>query len=466
MKKQLFQDFISHTNYDWKQQVINDLKGKDFNENLTHIIDENSRIKSYFDADEAVKIPINFIQQSQNQRFTKTWSNREIIRYKSEKETNALIISLLEAGADSFLIDFSGVCDLEFEINKLLRDIKISDTPFFFKVENNALNLVNALQIIAPYHWKGGIDNDILGRYFSTGIYDVSQWEVMGGILGIVQKFTAFKTIIINGNIFHNSGANVVQELAFTLASAIQGVDKISEQNISLPVIIQKLEFAISVGTNYFVEIAKIRALKFLWRKILVDGYGLSEQEIPPIAVHCTTSSFYNSSISPHTNLLRATTEAMSAVIGGCDSLSVRGFDETFQESNNFSRRISRNISTILREESYFDKVIDPSAGSYFIENLTFEIAKNAFKLLQDVENKGGIVEAFKQNFIQDEIKRSFEQMQNDLLSNEKIMVGVNKFRSDETPFIKSELLPKPKSNLSFDLLTDKRLSSLFETSQ
>jgi methylmalonyl-CoA mutase len=164
--------------------------------------------------------------------------------------------------------------------------------------------------------------------------------------------------------------------------------------------------------------------------------------------------------------MLRATTEAMSAVIGGCDSLSVRGFDETYQESNDFSRRISRNISTILKEESYFDKVIDPSAGSYFIENLTFEIAKNAFKLLQDVENKGGIVEAFKQNFIQDEIKRNFEKTQNDLLSNEKIMVGVNKFRFDETPFIESELMTKPKSDFGFDLLTDMRLSSPFETSK
>jgi methylmalonyl-CoA mutase len=466
MKNQLFSEFIKHTNNDWKLQVTKDLKGKDFNKSLTWIIDENIQIKSYFDADEVLELPLNSLQQSQNQRFVKTWSNREIIRYKSEKETNLLIVSLLEAGADSFLIDFSGVCDLEFEINKLLRDIKISDTPFFFKVENNTLNLVNALQIIAPYHWKGGIDNDILGRYFLTGIYDISQWETMGKVLRIVQNFTSFKTHIINGNIFHNSGANVEQELAYTLASALEVIEKTAQQNISLPLIIQKLEFSISIGTNYFVEIAKIRALKFLWKKILVDGYGLNENEIPPISIHCNTSSFYNSSISPHTNMLRATTEAMSAVIGGCDSLSVRAFDETYQESNDFSRRISRNISTILKEESYFDKVIDPSAGSYFIENLTFEIAKNALKLLQDVENKGGIVEAFKQNFIQDEIKRNFDFKQNELLNTEKVMVGVNKFIFEEIPFIKLENVMKSKSNLGFDLLTDLRLSSLFETSK
>ena len=461
MKKQLFSEFISHTINDWKQQVIKDLKGKDFDENLTWLIDENIRIKSYFDADEVAHLPLKSIQQSQYQRFIKTWSKREIIRFKSEKETNSLIISLLGAGTDSFLIDFSGVFEKEFEINKLLRNIKISDIPFFFKVENNALRLVNALQVIAPYHWKGGIDNDILGRYFSTGIYDESQFETMGQILGIVQNFTSFKTQIINGNIFHNSGANVAQELAFTLASAIEVVDKMTQKNIPLPVIIQKMEFSISVGTNYFVEIAKIRAFRFLWTKILKDGYGLNEKDISPISVHCTTSSFYNSSMSPHINMIRATTESMSAIIGGCDSLSVRAYDETLKESDEFSRRISRNISTILKEESYFDKVIDPSAGSYFIENLTFEIAEIAFELLQKVESKGGIVEAFKQNFVQNEINRNFQSMQNELLNNEKTMVGVNKFKENQE--VEFGEIESSKSSLDFDLLKDLRLSSTFE---
>ena len=462
MKNQLFLEFISPTNGEWKQQVIKDLKGKNFDESLTWVIDENIQVKSYFNADEVRRLPLNSLQQSQCQKLANIWNNREIIRYTSEKSTNNLIISQLEAGADSFQIDFNGVFELEFEINKLLRNIKISDTPFFFKVENNTLKLVNKLQIIAPYHWKGGINNDILGRYFTTGVYEVNQWEEMAQVLGIIQNFASFKTLIINGNIFHNSGANVTQELAFTLASALEGIDKIAQQDVSLPVIIQKLEFSISIGTNYFVEIAKIRVLKFLWRKILVEGYGLSEQEIPPISIHCTTSSFYNSSLSQHTNMLRATTECMSAIIGGCDSLSVRTYDETFQESDDFGRRIARNISTILKEESYFDKVIDPSAGSYFIEKLTFEIAENAFKLLQEVESKGGIIEAFKQNFIQNEIKRNFEDKQNELLNNEKIMVGVNKFKENNAgSFV--EITNPTNSNLGFDLLKDLRISSAFE---
>ena len=463
MKNQLFNNFNSHSNEQWQKQVINDLKGKDFDETLNFIIQENVKIKPYFDCEDLNNIPLNFIQQSQIQGVVKAWNNREIIKYKSEKETNILIISLLEAGADAFLVDFSGFFEMEIEVKKLLRNIKISDTPFFFKVENAALNLVKELQVIAPYHWKGGIDNDILGRYFRTGNYDINQWIEMGEILRIVQNFPSFKTLIVNSHLFHNSGANVAQELAYTLACAIEIMDRISEQNIDLKEIVQKIEFSISVGTNYFVEIAKIRALKFLWTKILMQGYGLNEQNIPVISIHCVTSSFYDAAITPHTNMLRVTTEAMSAIIGGCSALSVRAYDETFQESDEFSRRISRNISSILKEESYFDKVIDPSAGSYFIENLTFQIAEEAFTLLQAVENQGGIIEAFEKNYIQNEIKRNFEAKQDSLLKNESIMIGVNKFRHDETPFNEIETVEKKQSDIGFDLLTDVRLSQIFE---
>ena len=463
MKNQLFNDFNSHSNEGWQRQVINDLKGKGFDETLNFIIEENFKIKPYFDSVDLNKIPLNFIQHTQIQGVAKSWNYREIIKYKSEKDTNLLVINLLEIGVNAFSVDFSGFFEKEFEVKKLLRNIKISDTTFFFKVENAALNLVKELQIIAPYHWKGGIDNDLLGRYFKTGNYDINQWIEMGEIIRIVQNFSSFKTLIINSHVFHNSGANVAQELAYTLASAIETIDRISEQNVGLPEIVQKIEFSISVGTNYFVEIAKIRALKFLWTKILMQGYGLKEQNIPVISIHCVTSSFYNAAITPHTNMLRATTEAMSAIIGGCSALSVRAYDETFQELDEFSRRISRNISTILKEESYFDKVIDPSAGSYFIENLTFQIAEEAFALLQKVENQGGIVEAFKKNYIQNEIKRNFEAKQDSLLKNESIMIGVNKFRHDEMPFINEKMVEKEQSTVGFDLLTDLRLSQIFE---
>jgi methylmalonyl-CoA mutase len=463
MKNKLFDEFVSPSKNDWKQQVIKDLKGKDFQETLNWTNAENISISSYYSLEDTEKLPLNLIQQSQFQAVTKSWSNREIVRFKSEKEYNNLIVSTLHSGSDSFLIDICGVSVREVEIKELLRNIKMSDTPFFLKVENNAIYLVNELQQIAPYYWKGGINTNILEKYFRTGDNSKDAWKDLGEILRKVQKYKSFSCVSISSHIFHNSGANNAQELAYTLASAIETIDKLSEQNILLHEIVQKVEFTISVGTNYFGEIAKIRALKLLWRQILVEGYGMNEKDIPPISIHCITSSFYNSSLSPHTNLLRATTEAMSAIIGGCSALSITAFDETYQESDEFSRRISRNISTILKEEAYLDKVLDPSAGSYFIENLTFKLAEKSLELLREVENMGGIIKAFEQNFIQKEIKKNFEKSQNELLNNENVMVGVNKFRNDETPFSNNEKSVVQTTDLSFELLRDLRLSSVFE---
>ncbi|PWK29391.1 methylmalonyl-CoA mutase [Arcicella aurantiaca] len=463
MKNQLFQNFVNHAQEQWKQQVIKDLKGKDFDKTITWQIDIKNKVSSYADSQNINKLPLKIVQQSQFQGFTKIWNNREIIKFKSGKETNQLIINSLYAGANSFLIDFSGVSISEIEIKKLLSNIKLSDTPFFFKVENNYLKLVNELQIIAPYLWKGGIINDILERYFTQGILTSEDWKNQANILGKIQNHPYFKGITISSHSFHNAGANIAQEIAYTLGSAIEVIDKLSEQNIDLQEIVQKIEFSISVGTNYFGEIAKIRALKFLWKKILTEGYGLTDEKYLGISIHCITSSFYNSSITPNTNMLRATTEAMSAIIGGCDALSVRAYDDTYQESDDFSRRIARNISTILKEESYLDKVIDPSAGSYFIESLTFQLAEEAFNILTEIENEGGIIEAFQKNIIQNSIKENFEYLQNSLTENQSVMVGVNKFRFDEKPFEQNESKTVKNTNLSFELLPTHRLSEIFE---
>ena len=463
MAHNLFENFQTHTKALWKEQVFKDLKGKDFNETLLWNVDGNVMIESYYTAEDTVEIPLQSVQAPQNQRVNHSWQYRESLKLVSEKECNQLIMNGLQAGANSFLIDSCGVCEREIEVKELLRNIKLSDTPFFFKVENNALALVNSLQQIAPYQWKGGINHDALALWMCKGIWHENHWSDLGQILRIVQNHPQFKCVVINSHHFHNFGANTSQELAYTLASAIEIIDRLSEQDFTLPEIVQKIEFSISIGTNYFVEIAKIRALKFLWQKILTEGYGMEQYEIPSISIHGQTSPFYNASITPHTNMLRATTEAMSAIIGGCDALSIRAYDETFQESDEFSRRIARNISIILKEESYFDKVIDPSAGSYFIENLTFKIAQEAMKLLQEVENQGGIMEAFKRNFIQNEINKNFEGKENDLISGKNTMVGVNKFRDDEVPFEKIQISDNEIIKHNFELLINRRLSQKIE---
>jgi methylmalonyl-CoA mutase len=461
MTYKLFNDFQQHKKIQWKEQVIKDLKDKDYDEILLWRVDENVLVDAYYNQEDNLKIPLKSIQQAQNQRVNTSWQCRESIKFTNEKDCNRLVINGLLAGANSFSIDFSGVCEKEIEVKELLRNIKLSDTPFFFKVENNCLDLLNSLQQTAPYQWKGGINYDGIALWMRKGFWQENYWSDLGQILRKVQNHPQFQTVIINSHHFHNSGANVGQELAYTLATAIETIDRLSDQGFAIQEIVQKMEFSISIGTTYFAEIAKIRALKFLWNKILIDGYGMKKSEISPILIHCETSSFYSAAVTPHTNMIRATTEAMSAIIGGCNALTIRTFDKNLKEFNEFSQRIARNISIILKDESYFDKVIDPSAGSYFIENLTLKIADEAFKILQEVENQEGIMEAFKKNLIQNEIKRNFETKEANLVSGKNIMVGVNKFRFDEEPFTKIQV--NESIDNDYELLINRRISQKFE---
>lgn len=459
MANQLFNEFHTHTKEQWKLQAVKELKGKNFDEMMVWNIDKNIQIEPYYASEEIDLQSIKNIQQAQNQRVNPNWNYREIVRYSSEKETNSLISKLLIQGVDSFLIDLSDVLICNVEIKKLLHNFKLSDTPFFFKVENQALDLVNELQNFAPYQWKGGIINDAFGGWMNTGNWNKNHWQDSAELIRKVQNSPQFKVLHFQSHHFHNSGANVAQELAFALAQSIETIDKLSQEGIEVIDILKNIEFSISIGTNYFVEIAKLRALKFLWKKILLEAYDFNISLTNTTSFHCQTSSYYHSAITPHCNLLRTTTEAMSAIIGGCDAISILPFDKN---NDDFGQRIARNISIILKEESYFDKVTDPSAGSYFIENLTLEIAEEALKILEEVEAIGGIIEAFKQGFIQKEILAENSQKQDDLHANKHIMVGVNKFRLDEKTFLKT-LESTPIKHSDLELLPNLRLSESFE---
>jgi methylmalonyl-CoA mutase len=466
IKNKLFNDFHTHTKAQWKQQAIKDLKGKIFEDTLLWSIDKNIQIEPYYSSEDSDKLPLKAIQTPQAQRNSGNWQNCEILVINSEKESNHLIISSIKSGSESILLDLSGVLIREIEFKKLLNNIKLSDTPFFFKLANGLTDLVEALQMIAPYQWKGGIDYDEIANWMLSGQWNQNHWNEMASIIRKVQNHTQFRVLTINGHQYHNAGANIIQELAFTLSSAIETIDKLSQQGLDIEQIVSNIDFSISIGTNYFVEIAKIRALKLLWQKLIVDGYQLNKVHFANTNFHGITSAFYDAGISPHTNMLRATTEAMSAIIGGCNRLSIRPFDATSESQTAFSHRIARNISIILKEESYFDKVIDPSAGSYFIENLTNQFFEEALLLLNQVENLGGIINAFENGFVQKNIAEQRIAKQTQLQENQTIMIGVNKYRFDEKDFQLPQKKASLKNTLPFELLPVVRLSEFFETIQ
>ena len=447
------------TKKDWLIQVNKDLKGKNFADTLVWQTSENFAVQPYYAAEDVANLPIKAIQAVQKNASSGGWQNCPLLKYTDEKTTNALIISYLKKGSDAVTIDFGEITINEINFIKLLSNIKLSESPIYFKTFQGLDVLANLAKFV-HYQPKGGFRGDIIARSFSTTTTIINQetWKNAKEIIKNTSQYPHFQAFSVESHVFHNAGANAVQELAFTLASAITYLDQLTDLGLTIEEIVPKLEFSVSVGTNYFMEIAKLRALRYLWSKIL-ESYDCPLPTVP-CSVHCQTSSFYEATLSPYTNMLRATTEAMSAVIGGCNSLTILPYDAVFgsDSQSDFSERIARNIALIMKEEAFFDKTNDPAAGSYYIENLTNQLATSAWELCLKVENLGGILVAFQQGFIQSEIEKSYqEKIKN--LQNGKIMVGVNKFRVETETTAKEQ----KEAVLQGNILQNRRISEIYE---
>lgn len=455
MAKKFFEEFPESTKKNWEAQVIKDLKGKNFEETLIWNTPEGIPVQPYYSEEDLATLPLKQIQQAQSTKKTPNWQNRPIVKFSQEKPTNSLVLENLQSGADAVIIDFEDADINGIDFVKLLDKVKLSDTPVYFQTLDNE-SLLGALRKYIHYQPKGGLIYDSLGNFFTgkSKINDTT-WESTKNVLDYCSDYPAFTAITIRSDVFHQAGANAVQELAFTLASATTYLDKLTGLGINAGQIARKVEFSLAIGTNYFLEIAKIRSLRFLWSKIL-EAY-----QCPDVAcqVNCRTSCFYDSTLDAHTNMLRATTEAMSAVIGGCDSLTIHGYDAILAKGENeMSGRIARNISVLLSDESYLGKSIDVSAGSYYIENLTNDLSAKAWELFLTVEQKGGILQAFEEEFIQAEIEKAYQQKVA-ALQKGKIMVGVNKFISPkDTP------KQTPAQNTTdTHFLANRRIAAIFE---
>ncbi|MBD2724169.1 methylmalonyl-CoA mutase family protein [Hymenobacter armeniacus] len=241
-----------------------------------------------------------------------------------------------------------------------------------------------------------------------------------------------FRALAVNGAFFGNRGATATQQIAFSLNTAAALLAELPTDDISAAQVAATLHVHMAVAPSYFPEMAKLRALRRLWATLL-HGFGLPASLNANLRVHALTSSWAQTTLDPHTNLLRHTTEAMSAVLGGADSLSVAAFDCVFAEANEFSARLARNLSVLLREEAGLGQVQDPAAGSYFLETLTDQLAQEAWTLFQRVEAAGGLPVARGQ--VLDEIKAVATETFRRIASGQQVIVGTNRFQNPREQF-------------------------------
>jgi methylmalonyl-CoA mutase len=281
---------------------------------------------------------------------------------------------------------------------------------------------------VSPDKLRGGFENDPLAQLVGKGISRQPlslRFDHMAALTDYAAKNApGLRTISVQGDVYHNAGATATQELGYVIATLVSYIEEMNARGISPQTTLAKTRIRLSVGSDYFMEIAKIRAARWLWSKVAA-AYGV---ENAPVHIHASTSKWNKTTYDAHTNMLRVTSEAFAAVVAGVDSLHIGPFDEISGKTDEFSRRIARNLHTILREECGLDQVIDPAGGSTYIEWLTDKIAASSWEIFQDIEKQGGMPAALEAGTVQQAVQGVAKAKLTNIRRRKDKIVGCNMY--------------------------------------
>ncbi|OQX98196.1 MAG: hypothetical protein B6I24_05855 [Bacteroidetes bacterium 4572_128] len=480
--KKLFDAFPSVSTEEWEEKIYKDLKGLDYDRKLMWKTLENFKVKPYYREEDLENLghldflPNEFPFVRGNKTENNSWKIQQNISLKNIEEANKKALYVLMKGVTSLAFKIENPENFSYEdFENLLKDIKITCVEINFLIKKDAKKILNFLSNylkknnIDEKEIKGSIFFDPIGHLTLNGKSCCETTEIAFEnakklILISKKSIPNLRVLTISGDIFKNAGGNIVQEIAFSLAIGNEYLAKLTEFDISVDEISKVMQFNFAVGTNYFMEIAKIRATRMLWAKIVKEYKPVCDSSAK-MFIHSVTSSYNKTIYDPYTNVLRETTEAMSAAIAGVDSLNVLPFDDVYKNSNEFSERIARNIQILLQEEANLDKNIDASAGSYYIENLTYLLAKESWKLFQKIEENGGYLKSYENNFIYDEIKNTAKKQDKNISFRKTNLLGTNQFPNFDEEIkenIEKDLKFSDKKSYSKSINTY-RLSSEFE---
>lgn len=449
MTKTLFKEFPEASSKQWKQLIQYDLKGADYNETLIWKTDEGIHVKPFYHADEYEHLPDVSVTKATE------WEICQTIFVANTEKSNLKAVNAIERGAESikFILPSETIV-----VKDLLVNINLAKVTIFLECQFLSAEFVKQFLFI-PSNENIHIQTDIIGNLARTGNWyenlksDHSQFEA------IVKNTNTFA---VNLGLYQNAGAHMVQQLAYALSHVNEYLNYFDavlsdEEKQSLKVI-----FNVSVGTNYFFEIAKLRALRDLWRT-LAKAYGYAIE----CSIFVTPTKRNKTLFDYNTNMLRTTTECMSAVLGGADTISNVPYDAIYHKDNEFGERIARNQLLVLKHESYFDKVNNPADGAYYIESTTVQLAEKALELFKNIESSGGFLHQLKEGVIQKKIKESAALEQEQFDKGDLILLGTNKHpNADDKMKHELELYPFVKKNpikTLIEPIIEKRLAETVE---
>ncbi len=450
MTKSLFNDFNPVSAKAWKQKIQLDLKGADYNETLIWKSLEGIDVKPFYN-EEDLQPALHYIETPTS------WNISETIYVHNEASANKKAQNAINKGAESlkFIIP-----NKEFSIQAILKDIDTSSTPIYLDLEFLDAEFVKQIT-----NTQISINTDIIGNLVKTGNWYTNLNEDHKHFENIVPQTKAFS---VNASIYQNAGANMVQQLAYALAHTNEYLNHINNTE-SLRVFFEtsnkqplNVNFKVSIGTNYFFEIAKLRALRLLFNE-LIEEYSFNAE----CQITVTPSKRNKTLYDYNTNMLRTTTECMSAILGGANTINNLAYDAIYHKDNEFALRIARNQLLVLKHESYFNEVTNASDGAYYIESLTNQLAEKALDLFKNLEAKGGFISQLFDGTIQRKIKDNAQKEQDFFDHKEEILLGTNKHPNPNDKMQHElELYPFVKTNIRktiIEPIIEKRLSETIE---
>ena len=440
-REKLFTEFPPVPTEKWEEVITADLKGADYERKLVWRTGEGFNVRPYYRAEnlEGIRFLGSQAGEFPFVRGTRThnrWRVHQTIEVQFPKKANAEALQLLNSGVDSLGFCIAKEGFMAGDIDQLLAGIEIPAVEITFcgmKTANMADLVIAKLEregIAADAHVAFVIDPLVKGLSQKGDFCSPDGEKCFAKIAELIERTREYKHIrivTVSAGIFSNAGSTIVEELAFALAAGNDYLARLTDAGIDADTAARKLRFSFSVTSNYFMEIAKFRAARMLWANI-VKEYNPAKNCACKMMIHARTADWNQTVYDPYVNMLRGTTEAMSATIAGVHSLEVTPFDAAFEDPTEFSKRIARNVELLLKNESHFDQVVDPAGGSYYVENLTQSIAAEAWKLFLEIEEKGGYTEAYKAGLIVERIKASAAAKDKNIATRRQTLLGANQY--------------------------------------
>ena len=439
-KEQLFTEFKAPTRQEWLDKIQVDLKGADFNKRLVWRTNEGFNVQPFYLKEDLENLktpdslPGEFPFVRGNKKGDNAWYVRQRIMADDAAAANEKALDILNRGVDSLSFKIPGKNISKDFVETLLKGIECEAVELNFNTcKRHTLELAKILdgyftakgydktKIVGSFNW------DPMEKIVVKGLDTVALLAQAPQIVEAMKEYPNFRTICVNAVALNNNGAYIVQELGYALAWGNEYMNQLVEAGTDADEAAKNIKFNLGISENFFMEMAKFRAARMLWAEI-VKQYAPKDDASCMMCVNAATSKYNMTMFDSYVNMLRSQTEAMSAALAGVHSIEVLPFDSVYETPNEFSERIARNQQLLLKEESHFDKVVDPGAGSYFIEELTTSLANEAWKIFLNVEDNGGFLEAAKKGIVQDDINATNAKRHDAAAKRKEFILGTNQF--------------------------------------